>query len=139
MSKVLQKYKSFILYAFFGVATTLINIIVYWVCARVLCLSTMAGNILAWIAAVLFAYITNKKWVFESQVNDFRGIMREIISFISCRLATGLLDMFIMYVFVDIIHFNDMIVKCIANIIVIIANYIASKLIIFKKAQKISN
>lgn len=70
--------------------------------------------------------------VFESKANDTTSIIREIISFFSCRLLTGGLDLLIMYVFVDIVGANDLIMKIISNIIVIILNYVASKLLIFK-------
>lgn len=127
-----QKYKSFLLYVFFGGCTTLVNIITYAVCARAFHLGTVVSNILAWILAVTFAYVTNRIWVFDSKANQRKEIVREIASFFSCRLLTGGLDLLIMYVFVDVIGVNDLIMKIISNIIVIILNYVASKLLIFK-------
>lgn len=132
LKELFLKYKSFILYVFFGGCTTLVNIISYAICARCFSMGTVSSNIIAWILAVTFAYITNRTMVFESKANDTTSIIREIISFFSCRLLTGGLDLLIMYVFVDIVGANDLIMKIISNIIVIILNYVASKLLIFK-------
>lgn len=131
--------KDIILYLFFGVCTTLINVVAYWISAHILKLSTMASTIVAWILAVLFAYITNRKWVFHSSSERKLEILKEIISFISCRFGTGLVDWASMFVFVDILKFDDVIIKFMANIIVIILNYTASKLLIFKKRKDTIN
>ena len=132
LKDMLVKYRSFILYAFFGVCTTLVNIIVYYICSYVLNLSTIISTAISWFLAVLFAYVTNRKWVFESHVLNTKEVTKEITSFFSCRLLTGLLDIGIMYICVDILKWNDMIIKMTSNILVIVLNYVASKLIIFK-------
>ena len=126
------KYKDIIPYAFFGVLTTVVNMVVYWVAAHPLGLSVMVSTVIAWIAAVLFAYVTNRKWVFHSQAKGTKEIVQEIVSFFACRLATGVVDWACMFIFVDLLHFNDVIIKAAANVLVIILNYIASKLVIFK-------
>ena len=130
-----KKYKDVIPYAVFGVLTTVVNIIVYWMMAHVFHAGVMPATIIAWIAAVLFAYITNRKWVFHSEAHTPREIFREIVSFFSCRLATGFVDWLCMFVFVDVFHMNDVLIKGGANVLVIILNYVASKLIIFRHAQ----
>lgn len=135
ISELMLKYKSLIAYAFFGICTTLVNVITYSICARALSLTTILSTVIAWVAAVLFAYITNRKWVFESEEKSIHGIMREIIYFFSCRLLTGLLDIIFMYAFVDMLMMNDVIIKIISNILVIIINYAASKLLIFKRRK----
>lgn len=127
-----EKYKEVFSYCFFGVCTTAVNLATYWMMAHVVGTTTVRGTIIAWFVAVLFAYITNRKWVFQSSVHSFVALIREMLLFYSCRLVTGILDWVIMYVFVDQLHCNDLIIKMIANIIVIIGNYIASKLLIFK-------
>lgn len=132
IKKLYLKYKSFILYAFFGACTTLVNIAVYTACARGLELATIVSTVIAWIAAVLFAYVTNRRWVFESNKQGM-AIAGEIIFFFGCRLLTGFLDVLIMFVFVDLAGWNDMVIKAGSNILVIVINYIASKLIIFRK------
>lgn len=130
---LLKKYKSLILYLFFGVATTVVNLVVYYVCSHTLQLSTVASTCIAWFLAVVFAYVTNRKWVFESKAKEFKDVLREIISFFSCRLATGILDVVIMYVCVDVLHWNDVVIKVLSNVLVIVLNYVASKLLIFTK------
>ena len=130
-----EKYQDIIPYAVFGVLTTVVNIAVYWFAAHPLALSVMLSTVLAWIAAVLFAYITNRKWVFHSQAETSDEILREILSFFACRLATGVVDWGCMFIFVDLLHLNDVIIKAGANVLVIVLNYIASKLVIFKNKK----
>ena len=136
MTDLFLKYKSVILYLIFGVLTTLINIVAYWFCAYIFSLSTIGSTVIAWVLAVLFAYITNRRVVFESQVTGVKGILGEVIAFFACRLATGLVDLLCMYVFVDVLGLNDIIIKIAANILVIMLNYVASKLVIFKKTNR---
>ena len=82
--------------------------------------------------SVLFAYITNKLWVFESRSFNKQVLSHEIPTFFGARLLSGLIDLGIMFVFVDIMFFPAMVVKIISNVFVVIFNYIASKLVIFK-------
>ena len=131
---LLEKYKAIIRYGIFGVLTTLINIVVYEAFYRYVGWSNVVSNIVAWVAAVLFAFVTNKLWVFKSRTTEKKALMFEIISFFGCRLATGVLDLAIMYVAVDEMALNSTLMKCISNVIVIIVNYIASKLLIFKNS-----
>ncbi len=134
LRKLYDKYKDVIPYLFFGVCTTVVNVVVYWLAAYPLKLGTMPSAVIAWIAAVLFAYLTNRKWVFHSQAKGAGQIVKEIISFFVCRLATGVLDWGCMYVFVNLLHLNDIVIKVAANILVIVLNYVASKWVIFKKS-----
>lgn len=136
IKKLYEKYKDVIPYLFFGVCTTIVNVVSYWICAHPLKFGVLPSTIIAWILAVLFAYVTNRKWVFHSEASGAREIIREIGSFFGCRLATGVVDWLCMIVFVDFLNFNDVIIKFIANVIVIILNYIASKMVIFKRKDK---
>ena len=133
ISALLQRYKSQILYLFFGGCTTLVNVVVYGVCAHMAALPTTVSTVIAWVVSVLFAYITNRTWVFESRAHKASDILRELWSFLICRLATGALDLAIMYLCVDRFGLPDMPVKLLSNLLVIVLNYIASKLIIFSK------
>lgn len=133
---IYKKYKKIILYLFFGGCTTLVNIITYYIFAHVLNCSVMFSTVVAWILAVLFAYLTNRKMVFDSKANGKKEVIKEVISFFACRIATGMVDWLCMYIFVEKLGFNDMVIKIIANIIVIILNYIASKLIVFRDKKK---
>ncbi len=131
--ELMAKHKNIILYFIFGVVTTLVNIVAYYICARLLRLGMARSNIAAWIFAVAFAYLTNRKWVFESSAAEWRMVIREIAEFFLCRLATGGLDLALMYLGCERMQLNDLFVKCLSNGIVILVNYIASKVIIFKK------
>ena len=135
IKNLVKKYTPFLLYAMFGVLTTVVNLVAYWLFAHVMNIGTMASTMIAWIAAVLFAYLTNRKWVFGSEAIKVREVIREVASFFVCRLATGIVDWACMLVFVDLLRFNDMVIKVAANIVVIILNYVASKLVIFKRKQ----
>lgn len=136
MKELILKYKSLLSYLFFGGCTTLINLVTYYLSAHVFNFSTVVSTIVAWVVAVIFAYITNKIWVFECKSWERNVLIKEISSFFACRLLTGLLDIIIMAVCVDILHFNDLIIKILSNVVVIVLNYIASKLVIFKRSNE---
>ncbi|WP_131026731.1 GtrA family protein, partial [Clostridioides difficile] len=87
---------------------------------------------LAWIIAVLFAYVTNKFFVFESKRIEIKFLFKEFLSFVSFSLLSGFVEMLIMYVMIDLLFVNDVIVKIFTNIVVIVLNYLFSKMIIFK-------
>lgn len=130
------KYKEQILYVFFGGLTTLINWGAYALCYNVLGVSNVPSVIIAWILGVEFAFVTNKIWVFESRSFDTKTVLRELWTFVAARLVTGLLDLGIMYLAVDVLGGNGNVWKLISNVIVIILNYVFSKLIVFKKQEK---
>ena len=133
LKKLFVRYRDIISYLFFGVCTTLINLIVYYACAHPFHLSTAVSTVTAWLLSVLFAFITNKLWVFESKSWKSNVVIREAASFFLCRLATGIMDLVIMLVSVDIFGWNDLLMKIISNVLVVIINYVASKLLIFRK------
>lgn len=127
-----NNYKNIVPYAFFGVITTMVNVVIYWIMARCFKIGVMPSTIIAWTAAVSFAYITNRRWVFHSMMHSLEGIIKESFYFFSCRIATGVIDWLCMYIFVELICVNDLVVKASVNIMVILLNYIASRLIVFK-------
>lgn len=133
IKELIQKYDAIIRYGIFGVITTIINIAIYALCYQHLGIGNVASNVIAWIISVLVAFVTNKLWVFDSKTFEAAVVFREMLSFFGCRIATGLVDMAIMYVTVDLLMLNATVMKCISNVIVIIVNYIASKLLIFRK------
>lgn len=133
IKQLLIQFQGLILYGIFGVLTTVVNIFSYWLLAHPLGLSTMPSTIIAWVLSVCFAYLTNRKWVFHSNASTMKEYLKEIVAFFSCRVATGVLDWVCMFVFVTLLSLNDVLIKTLANILVIILNYIASKLIVFKK------
>lgn len=127
------KYKQTILYLTFGVLSTIVNIVTYVVCTRNLKIEFLISNWIAWIVAVLFSYITNKFFVFESKETNIKFLIKEFASFLSCRILSGITEMILMYIMISLMSLNDFIVKIISNVVVVILNFIFSKLIIFKK------
>lgn len=126
-------FRDVILYLFFGVCTTAVNVAVYCIMEKLFGAGVMSGTIAAWFAAVGFAYVTNRKWVFHSKAETAAEICREAVSFFACRLATGIVDWGCMYIFADRLRLNDVLIKILANVLVIVMNYVASKLLIFKR------
>lgn len=133
IKELIIKYKFIILYGIFGVLTTVINIGVYGVLYSGLGVSNVISNVIAWVISVLFAFITNKLWVFESKSFNFKLFVKELGNFTVCRVATGVLDLGIMFVGVDLLNGPAIILKIASNIIVIILNYVMSKIFVFKK------
>jgi len=133
MIKGYHKYREFILYIFFGGCTTIVNMFIYYVGTRALNLGTVASTLLAWWISVGFAYVSNRIFVFRSHNKAFRAILLEFTFFVVCRLLTGILDILVMYLFVDRFGWNDLLMKFISNLMIILANYLASKWLIFQK------
>lgn len=127
-----KKYKEVLLYLFFGGLTTVISIGSYAFFDVSMHMDPMVANIFSWILAVLFAYVTNRIWVFENIAKDVKGIIQEMISFFGGRVATLLMEEAVLYVGIKILFMNSIIVKVFAQVLVVIANYIISKLFVFK-------
>jgi len=127
------RYKEVILYLFFGGCTTVINIVTYAGLYEVLHVANVPSTIAAWVVSVLFAFYTNRRFVFESRQTEAAARWREFISFFGCRVLTGVLDVVIMALAVDVMGWNGLLWKIISNVLVIILNYVASKFFIFKK------
>lgn len=127
-----KKYRELISYLIFGVLTTVVNYVVYLIAAPFFSTATIPTAI-AWIFAVVFAYVTNRKYVFHSKATGAAALAAEIGSFFGARLLSGLLDVGFMWVTADKLGLNDKIMKLVANVFVVVFNYIASKLVIFRK------
>lgn len=130
-----NKYKEVIMYLIFGVLTTVVSLVSYYLLTITILnpesgIELQIANILSWIISVAFAYITNRKYVFESKSKEF---VKEISSFVGGRVATLLMDMAIMFIFVTLLHLNDKVFKLVSQVVVIVANYIISKIFVFKK------
>ena len=133
MSSPNLKSKEVTSYLFFGVCTTLINWVSYYILYNICFVSNVVSTIIAWILAVAFAFFTNKRWVFDSKSYGAKTMAKESVSFLLSRIFTGALDVAIMWIAVDLCHFNAILWKLLANIIVVILNYILSKLFVFKQ------
>ncbi len=133
IKQLFTKYRAMILYVFFGGCTTLVNMGAYYLCYNVARIPNVPSTVIAWLLAVIAAFVTNKLWVFDSKSWAKDVVFHEIWSFFAARIATGLLDVGIMYLAVDVMHWNATVWKLVSNVIVIILNYVASKLFIFRK------
>lgn len=120
-------------YLIFGALATVVNIVAYSIVFYVAHINNAISNIIAWVIAAVFAYLTNKFMVFISKAKNKKALLKEITSFFGCRLITLLIDEIIMILSVDKLGLPAFIMKVIANIVVIILNFILSKLVIFKK------
>lgn len=137
MVNIYKEKKEVINYLFFGALTTFINLVVYfvltsfWLDASVN-IELGVANVISWVVAVIFAYVTNRRYVFESS-NENK--IKEVISFFMARVLTLIVDVLIMLIFVNVLGFNDKIMKIISQVIVIVSNYILSKVFVFKEER----
>ena len=129
-----KKYKSIILYVFFGGLTTLISICSFAFANSWLKINALIANVISWTCAVTFAYITNRIWVFQSKAKG-KQIFTEALLFYSGRLLTLGIEELIFLVFVTWLHMNSLMIKVIAQIIVLVSNYIISKVLVFRKKK----
>lgn len=147
MKRLFEKYKELITYVVFGVLTTLVNFVCFWLFNKILGEKLyLLSNIIAWVISVIFAYVTNKLWVFESKSWKPSVIGREIPEFVGARVFSLLIEEGGLWLFVDVLNFDKfgftlfgfdvtgkLIAKVVLAVIVVILNYIFSKLVIFKK------
>lgn len=127
-----KKHKEVLLYLFFGGVTFVISIVSYAFFNQALRINELIANVFSWVLAVLAAYLTNRTWVFEKKSSTAAGVGKEIFLFLSGRLATLAVEEGILLVFITWLGFDSMTVKVIAQIVVILLNYVISKLFVFK-------
>lgn len=146
MPEFLKKHKSVILYILFGGLTTVvdwsISFLLYYLWGDAIEATPIllhGANVIAWVAAVAFAYITNRIWVFESKRRGLLPILGEIVAFAGGRVLTLLLQEAIMAVFCTWLGFNEYLFKIIAAVLVVILNYFISKLVVFRKTKRESD
>ena len=120
-------------YLFVGVATTVVNYVVYYIATRLLSMGVMPGTWTAWVVAVAFGYVANKAFVFHTHCDSVLSLLREAGSFFAMRLVSLGMETVLMYLTVTVLGLNDLVMKLIVNIVVITLNYVFSKLFIFKK------
>lgn len=129
IKRFIVQYGVEIIYLFVGILTTIVNFATYFLSREVFHIHYIDANILAWAVAVLFAYIANRTWVFQSKNTN---ILREFWLFVFSRLFSLLLETGLLFIAVDALHSNDLAAKTVISILIIICNYITSKWIIFK-------
>lgn len=135
----LMKYREIISYSVIGITTTGLNILLYYILTRVIDLKYILATVIAYILAVVYAFFTNKIFVFQSYSFEYSIIVSEATSFFVFRSLMGVVDIFIMYIGVDKLGLYDTYVKVAVNVFVIILNYIFSKWIIFNNKYKACN
>ncbi len=135
MRKLLKKLinKETITYVIFGGLTTVVNYAIYYLFYKFTAIDPIIYNIIAWVAAVIFAFITNKLFVFESKSFATKLLFQEFMSFIGARLLSLLFETGFLALTVKVFHMNELLAKIIAAVFVVIFNYFASKFFIFKK------
>ena len=131
------KYKEVINYLIFGVLTTVVSLVIYYISVFTFlnpedAIQLQIANIISWIAGVAFAYFTNRKFVFESKE---KNKLKEAGKFVLARATTLVMDMLIMWLGVTVLHLNDKIIKLISQVVIIVSNYIFSKLFVFKNKK----
>lgn len=131
-----KKHEEGINYLIFGFLAFVLNYILYFIFADAIVMHYMAATGLSWVLTVVFAYWTNRTFVFKSQNKETASVVREFVSFIGARIATEVLELVLMYVMVDLCQVNDKISKLVCQVIVILANYVFSKIWIFKDTSE---
>lgn len=129
---LIEKYWDILIYLVFGVLTTVVNYAVYLPVYNFCGISAAVSNMIAWIVAVVFAFLTNKPFVFHSHDWSVKTVVPELIKFVSCRLASGVMETVILFLAVDLMAWNGNVWKLITQVLVIIINYVGSKLLVFR-------
>lgn len=132
---IYKKHEEGINYLIFGFLAFVLNYILYFLFADAMQMHYMAATVLSWVLTVVFAYWTNRTFVFKSQNKGAGAVWKEFVSFIGARVATEVLEIVLMYVMVDLLSINDKISKLVCQTLVILANYVLSKIWIFKKSS----
>lgn len=135
LRKLLKKYGDILSYLFFGVLTTVVNYIVYLPCYNLLGLSAALSNAVAWVFAVAFAYLTNKPFVFKSYDWSAKTVLPELAKFIGCRIGSGAAETLILFVSVDVLGWNGNLWKLLTSVLLVVLNYVGSKLLVFTKGK----
>lgn len=128
-----EKYSDAVPYLIFGVLTTVVNYLVYIPVYNLLGLSATVSNMVAWVVAVAFAFVTNKPFVFKSHDWSWKVVGPELAKFVGCRLGSGVMETAIIFLSVDLLHGNGNLWKLLTSVLVVILNYFGSKLLVFRK------
>lgn len=130
---VCDRKKEIFLYLFFGGLTFLISMLMFIILNKFMNMNELSANVYSWIVAVLFAFITNKLYVFTSPKTSFVNNLKQLVTFSSGRVMTLILEEGILYIFVMVLGFPGIAIKFIAQVIVIVLNYIISKIFVFRR------
>ncbi len=134
--QMLIKHRELISYLFFGVLTTAVNWAVYYPLVNVADWPAASSKALAWVIAVLFAFLTNKPFVYRSLDWSFRTAFPEFVKFIGCRIGSGLLEIFFIFFTVDLIHWDKNIMNIVVSVFVVLINYVGGKILFHTKKHQ---
>ena len=129
---LIERYWDILSYLFFGVCTTIVNYLIYIPCYNIWGLSASVSNMIAWIVAVAFAYLTNKPFVFKSNDWSAATVVPELTKFVGCRIGSGAAETLILFLAVDLLGWNGNVWKLLTQVMVVVLNYIGSKLLVFR-------
>jgi putative flippase GtrA len=130
---LIEKHWDIVSYLFFGVCTTIVNYLIYIPCYNLLGMSASVSNMVAWVVAVAFAYLTNKPFVFKSNDWSAATVVPELTKFVGCRIGSGVAETIVLFLAVDLLGWNGNIWKLVTQVMVTVMNYVASKLVVFRK------
>ena len=130
---LIEKHWDIVSYLFFGVCTTIVNYLIYIPCYNLLGMSASVSNMVAWVVAVAFAYLTNKPFVFKSNDWSAATVIPELTKFVGCRIGSGAAETIVLFLAVDLLGWNGNIWKLVTQVMVTVLNYVASKLVVFRK------
>lgn len=133
LKRLMEKYEELIMYIIVGVCTMIVSLVSYFIMANILQMYYQTANIISWVLAVAFAYVTNKRYVFKSQYINAKEMGKEVISFVSSRVTSLMAEILSMFLFVQICQIDDNIVKLMNQVLVTVLNYIFSKFWVFRK------
>lgn len=136
INNMIKKHWGVISYLAFGALTTAVNYAVYIPLYNFLHLSAAASNCIAWVIAVVFAYLTNKPFVFKNNDWTLQNLIPEFLRFVGCRIGSGTVETMIIYIFVDLLCWNGNLMKLLTSVLVVILNYFGSKLLVFRKKKE---
>lgn len=131
-----RKYQEGIDYLFWGGVAFVLSMVLFYIFANVMMIEEQIANVITWIICVIFTYFTNRIFVFKSKTSGTKAIIKEFTEFTSARLATLVLENVVLFICIDLLLWHNMIAKLIGQFLVIVSNYVLSKLWIFKKKDK---
>lgn len=133
--KLFLRYYDLIMYLIFGVMTTAVNYLVYLPCYNLFGLSASVSNMISWVVSVAFAFLTNKPFVFRSHDWSAKVVWPELVKFVGCRVGSGVMETVILFLTVDTLRWNGNIWKLVTSVLVVVVNYVGSKLLVFRKSK----
>lgn len=136
MRELCEKNKEVIRYLFFGGLAFLVSVGTFWLLNVVLGIGELIANVFSWIITVTFAFITNKLWVFEAETVGCKNFLKQMVSFFAGRIVTLVIEEGVLFVFITLMGMPSLLIKIAAQVVVIVLNYVISKLLVFRKKDE---